>query len=74
MTSRCVIYDGDCYFALLHDGKNGGLEQARLDQQGQPDWATAQLVDFLRLSPRRELYLRTIVGMLIALEWMQRER
>jgi hypothetical protein len=73
MMPRCTISDGDCCFMLVHDGKNGGLEQAKLNNQGEPVWLDQQ-VDFLRLSPRRELYLRAIVGMLIALEWMQRER
>jgi hypothetical protein len=69
-----TVSDGDHHFALVHGGKNEGLKQAGMDDRGAPDWAGAQQVDFLRLSPRRELYLRAIVGMLIALEWMQRER
>jgi hypothetical protein len=71
MASRCMIVDGEYYFSLVHEGKNGELEQTEVDAAGE---AVSKQVDFLRLSPRRELYLRAIVGMLIALEWMQRER
>jgi len=72
--AHCMISDEEHCYCLRHGGKESGLEKAPLDGAGDPDWDHSQPVDFLRLAPREELYLRTIVGMLIALEWMQKER
>lgn len=70
----CTISDSECVYCLKHGGKEGGLTQAPLQNNGEPDWEQATTVDWLRLPPREELYLRTVLGMLIALEWMQGER
>lgn len=67
----CMISDNTYCYSLLHGGKEGGLEQIQLNIARAPDWSTAQLIDWTRLSPQRELYLRAILGMLIVLEVMQ---
>jgi len=74
MIRDCTISDGTHFYQLHNGGKDGALTQVQLDSAGFPDWNTAQQVDFLRLFPKTELYLRAITGMLLALEWMQIER
>jgi hypothetical protein len=70
----CTISDNESCYALLHGGKEGGLIQAPLDSEGDPDWSRERHVDFLRIGNREAQYLRVVTGMLIALEWLQGER
>ncbi len=63
-----LISDDGYGYSLLHSGKEGALQKTNLNNSGAPDWTTSRSVDFLRLAPGEELYLRMIVGMLIALE------
>lgn len=74
MPASCTICDGDYYYRTLHGGKERGLIRTELDADGKLDWDFGEQIDFIRLPSEQERYLQMILGMLIALEMMTKER